>query len=102
MEKREQRVPPNYGDFGEQEEKNPLESNLIGQRMDHDDLVAGIIKRLSNADDPDDIILDICQKTGCSWSEAEGLVKLVQEKDEFQITEKQMPLLVPSPLIRPF
>jgi hypothetical protein len=70
------------------------EANLIGQRMDHDELVAGIIKRLSDSDDPDDIIMDICQKTGWSWSEAEGLVNRVREEDELKITQKQMPILV--------
>ncbi len=37
------------------------------QSMDQDDLVASIVKRSNNADDPDDILLDIGQKTGCSW-----------------------------------
>jgi hypothetical protein len=67
---------------------------MVEQSTDHEDLVAGILKRLSNVDDPDDIILDICQKTGYSWSEAEKLVDQVQEKDEHKITERQMPLLI--------
>jgi hypothetical protein len=66
---------------------------LIEQRKDHDELVAGIVKRLSEADDPNDIILDLCQKTGCIWSDAEALVHRVQEEEKFQITKKQMPLL---------
>jgi hypothetical protein len=70
------------------------EAHLSKQCVNHDDLVAGIVKRLSDADDPDDIILDICQETGLSWSEAEGLVNHIQEKDDLQITEKQMPLLI--------
>ena len=70
------------------------EAHLSKQCLNHDDLVAGIVKRLSDADDPDDIILDICQKTGLSWSEAEGLVNHIQEKNNLQITEKQMPLLI--------
>jgi len=61
---------------------------------DHNELVAGILKRLSDEDDPDDIILDICQKTGISWPEAERLVRQVQEKDEHEITQRQMPLLI--------
>jgi len=67
---------------------------LIEQRKDYKDLVVGIVKRLSAADDPNDIILDLCQKTGCVWAEAEGLVQRVQEEDKFQITQKQMPTLI--------
>jgi hypothetical protein len=61
---------------------------------DHDKLVAGIIQRLSEADSPDDIIMDICQKTGCSWPEAEGLVNRVREEQAVKITQKQMPWLM--------
>jgi hypothetical protein len=57
-------------------------------------VVAAIVKRLSDADDPDDIILDICQESGRSWPEAEGLVERVRAEDERAITARQMPRLL--------
>ncbi len=64
------------------------------KRKDHAEVVANIVKRLSDADDPDDIILDICQKSGRSWPEAEGLVNRVHAEDERAITARQMPRLL--------
>jgi hypothetical protein len=61
--------------------------------MDNDELTAYIVHHLSEGDDPEDIILEVCQKTGYSWSEAEELVRLVREKNEVKIAKEQLPLL---------
>jgi hypothetical protein len=57
------------------------------------ELVASIIKRLSDEDELDDIILDVCQITGLPWAEAEARIRLVEEENETRITKKQFPLL---------
>jgi hypothetical protein len=67
---------------------------LDNPSKNQDDVTAGILKRLSEADDPDDIILDICQKSGYSWSEGERLVNEVREQYQPLITKRQMPLLL--------
>jgi hypothetical protein len=67
---------------------------LSEESKEHAELVAGIVKRLSQADDPDDIILDICQRSGYSWAAAESLVHYIREDQAPQITQKQMPFLI--------
>ena len=62
--------------------------------MHDDELATLIVHRLSKADRPDDIIQEVCQKTGYSWSEAEELVRHIQEKNEGKITKEQLPLLI--------
>ena len=61
--------------------------------MDNNELTAYIVHRLTEEADPGDIIMDVCQETGRPWAEVEEFVKLVQEKNELKITEKQFPLL---------
>ena len=67
--------------------------------MTDTELTAYIVHHLGEGDDPEDIILDVCQKTGYSWPEAEELVRQVREKDALQITEKQFPLLTGVALV---
>jgi hypothetical protein len=67
---------------------------MLQRRFDYNELTAGIVKRLSEADDPNDIIVDICQQTGCHWAEAEGLVESVRTNEARQITRRQMPWLM--------
>jgi hypothetical protein len=62
--------------------------------MDNDELTNNIIHLLSKADNRDDIIQEVCQNTGYSWSEAEELVRRIQEKNEGKIAKEQMPLLI--------
>lgn len=65
---------------------------MIKQQMKYDDLVTLIITRLSEEDDLDDIILEICQKTGYAWSQAELLIKHVQEDNDAKIARKKLPI----------
>ena len=61
--------------------------------METPDLTNYIVDRLSDAVTPDDIIMDICDKTGISWPEAEALVEQVQSEHEQDVTKRQFPLL---------
>ena len=61
--------------------------------MDKNELSTFIIHHLSEEDDPDDIILALCEKNDLSWQEAETLVKNVQVEDGQVIAKKQFPLL---------
>ena len=65
---------------------------MIKQQIKYDDLVALIIQHLSEEDDPDDIILYVCKKTGYAWPQAELLVKHVQEDNDAKIAKKQLPI----------
>ena len=61
--------------------------------MDTPDITNYIVYRLSDAVPPNDIIMDICDKTGISWPEAEELVEQVQFEHEQDVTKRQFPLL---------
>jgi|GEM_PF-5149603 len=61
--------------------------------MDMPDLTNYIVVRLSDAFvvTPNDIIMEICEKTGLSWPEAEALVKQVQAEHEQDVTNRYAP-----------
>jgi hypothetical protein len=61
--------------------------------MDNDEQTAYIVHHLSEGDDPNDLIFEICQRFNISWSEAENLVIRVQTEKEQVIARKQFPLL---------
>ncbi len=61
--------------------------------MDKKEFIPDILKRLSDADDPNDIIFDLCEKSGLSWPEAEALVRGIQEEHGDDIAVHQSPLL---------
>ncbi len=62
-------------------------------RTKKDELVASVIKHLSEGDNPDDIILELCNRNGYSWSQAEKLVSEVQTKEGSTIAKRQLPLM---------
>ncbi len=53
------------------------------------------VKHLSEAEDPDQLIMEICDRTGRGWTEVEELLRRVQEEKRQEITLKQLPILVP-------
>ncbi len=53
-----------------------------------------IVERLENGENKDDIILDLCEKTNISWSEAEAIVEQIHSEKKDQIVLAQSPLLV--------
>jgi len=61
--------------------------------MDNVEINRYILKNLAEARDPDDIILDLCEKHRLSWHEAEALVQQVQDDNQETITLRQAPLL---------
>lgn len=62
--------------------------------MDETEIAAYFIQRLSEGDNPDDLILEICEKTGRKWGEVEALLERVRAAHEDEITRRQSPLLV--------
>ncbi len=61
--------------------------------QERDELIATIIKHLAEGDDPDDIILNICQKRGYSWAQAEKLLQRIQEEQVAVIATRQFPIM---------
>jgi hypothetical protein len=61
--------------------------------MDTPALTTYIVDRLSDSINPDDIVLEICERSGMSWPEAEALVKEVQAERGQEVARKQFPLL---------
>ncbi len=67
--------------------------------MDNEERTSFIIHHLSEGDDPNDLIYQICQKDNISWQEAEALVKKVQIDKKDVIIRKQFPLLFAVALV---
>jgi hypothetical protein len=61
--------------------------------MDDADITAYFIEHLSESDNPDDLVMDICEKTGRKWDEIESLLEQVRAEHEHEITRRQSPLL---------
>jgi hypothetical protein len=57
-------------------------------------LVEFIVERLAGRERPGDVVYEICEKTGMSWSSAEALVRRVQAEQGQKIAGRQRPLLV--------
>jgi hypothetical protein len=61
--------------------------------MDDADITAYFIQHLSDSDNPDDLVIEICEKTGRKWGEVEYLLEQVRDEHEHEITRRQSPLL---------
>ncbi|KAF0108573.1 MAG: hypothetical protein FD146_459 [Anaerolineaceae bacterium] len=62
--------------------------------MDDAEITAYFIKHLSESDNPDDLVMEICEKTGRKWDDIESLLERVRAEHEHEITRRQSPLLV--------
>ena len=61
--------------------------------MDDRDIVQYFIKHLADSDNPDDLIMHICERSGRSWNNVEALLNRVREEREQEIVRRQSPLL---------
>ncbi|MGD8791661.1 MAG: hypothetical protein PVF47_03845 [Anaerolineae bacterium] len=61
---------------------------------DGDLLVEFVVERLAGRARARDVVYEICEKTGMSWSSAEALVRRVQAEQGHKIAGRQRPLLV--------
>jgi len=61
--------------------------------VDDQEITNFLVKYLSDFDDPDDLILEICQITGRTWMEVEALLDQVCLQHQTEITTRQFPLL---------
>jgi len=52
-----------------------------------------IIDELAEEHDPDDLILEICDKAKLNWDQAQALVRTVQDENESVIARRRFPLL---------
>lgn len=59
--------------------------------MDNQELNLYIIENLSKAQDPNDLILEICNRTGMNWPKAQALVEEVRSEHSGTIARKQAP-----------
>jgi hypothetical protein len=53
-----------------------------------------ILERLKNADERDNIIMDLCQEKKINWSEAQAIVERIEAQKSNQIVLAQSPVLV--------
>jgi hypothetical protein len=61
--------------------------------MNDDELAAYFIHHLSEYDNPNDLILEICENTGRSWNDVKAVLESVQSEHEREITLRQSPML---------
>ncbi len=58
------------------------------------DLRKWVVASLANHKKPNDLIFQLCQRTGWDWSQAKRFVEQVVESDQKQIHQRRMPLLL--------
>jgi len=61
--------------------------------MNDDELAAYFVHHLSAYDNPNDLILEVCEKTGRSWMDVQAILERVQAEHERDITLRQSPML---------
>jgi hypothetical protein len=62
--------------------------------MNDEALAAYFVHHLSEYDDnPNDLILEVCEKTGRSWTDVQAILERVQSEHEREITLRQSPVL---------
>jgi hypothetical protein len=61
--------------------------------MDENELAGYVVKHLGESDKPDDLIFDLCEKTGWHWQQAEAFVRKVEQEREPEIARRQLPIL---------
>jgi hypothetical protein len=61
--------------------------------MDENEITDAIIRDLGKFEDPEDLILELCQKTGRPWPEVEALVRRVQDEHQGEIAARGFPML---------
>ncbi len=58
-----------------------------------EEITAYVIHHSAEGDDLDDLILNVCQISGCSWPRAERLVRQIQEEQGPAIAKRQLPII---------
>jgi hypothetical protein len=61
--------------------------------MDLDELEAYVVERLSAGIAPDDVILEVTQRSGLTWPESEDLVRRTADLRGPSVARRQFPLL---------
>jgi hypothetical protein len=67
--------------------------------MNDSEIIAYFVQHLAESDNPDDLIMDICDKTGRKWEDVESLLEQVRAEHEQEITRRQSPLLTMIALV---
>ena len=62
--------------------------------IDENKIEEQIVERLTNSEDKNDIILDLCEDADMSWSEAESTLERIETENKTLIVLSQSPLLV--------
>ncbi|MEW6094707.1 MAG: hypothetical protein AB1531_12165 [Chloroflexota bacterium] len=61
--------------------------------MDDPELTKYLVLRLGNTASKNDLIMELCERHGFSWSEAEALLQRVEAEHEGRIAGRRFPLL---------
>jgi hypothetical protein len=61
--------------------------------MNTEDQTAFIVHRLTEGDDPKNIVFELCQQFNISWPQAQALVQQVQEEKHGEVSRRQFPLM---------
>ena len=67
--------------------------------MERQDLSKFILERLSAAGNRDDLIRDVCFRTGVPWPDAEALVDEVEAENEKTILRRQSPFALTTSIM---
>ena len=62
--------------------------------IDENKIEEQIVERLTNSEDKNDIILDLCEDADMSWAEAESTLERIETENKTLIVLSQSPLLV--------
>jgi hypothetical protein len=53
-----------------------------------------VVAELARGEDRGDVILQVCERAGCKWPEAEDFVRHIESTDASRITRRQTPALL--------
>ena len=67
--------------------------------MNDDELAAYFIHHLGEYDNPNDLILEICEKTSRTWAEVQAILERVQVEHEREIALRQSPAVTLAALL---
>jgi hypothetical protein len=61
--------------------------------MKDEELSTYFIHHLSEYDNPNDLVLEVCEKTGRPWADVQAILERVRSEHEREITLRQSPVL---------
>jgi uncharacterized membrane protein len=62
--------------------------------MNNPDITQYVITELGKHRNPNDIVMEVCERSGMKWSDAQQFMQRVQSEYRSEITGRQNPLLI--------